>query len=86
MAPVPQKTSQIGAFGFLIFWLAEQSEKSANLWLDDRRPAPLAKLSKARITSILEVMTQNDLIVDFVIFPHHILITSSARFEELRHE
>lgn len=86
MAPVPQKTSQIGAFGFLIFWLAEQSEKSANLWLDNRRPAPLAKLSRSRIASILEVMIENDLIHDYVIFPYHILITRSARFEELRHE
>ena len=84
MAPVPQKTSQIGAFGFLIYWLAEQPEKSANLWLDNRRPTPLAKLSKARIASILEVLIQNDLVHDYVIFPAHILVTSSARFEGLR--
>lgn len=84
MAPVLQKTTQIGALGYLIFWLAEQSEISANLWLDNRRPAPLVKLSKARIASVLEVMIQNDLIVDFVIFPRHILVTSSTRFQELR--
>lgn len=86
MSPALQKTSQIGAFGYLIFWLAEQSEKSANLWLDGRRPAPLDGLSKTRISDVLEVMIHNDLIIDYIIFPHHILITSSARFEELRHE
>ena len=86
MSPALQKTSQIGAFGYLIFWLAEQSEKSANLWLDDRRPAPLDGLSKTRISDVLEVMIHNDLILDYIIFPHHILITSSERFEELRHE
>jgi len=78
-----QKTTQIGAFGYLIFWLAEQSEISANLWLDGRRPAPLGK---ARIAAVLDVMICNDLILDYIIFPHHILITSSARFEELRHD
>jgi hypothetical protein len=84
MAPASQTTSQIGAFGYLIFWLAEQSEKSANLWLDGRRPAPLYGLSKTRISDVLEVMIHNDLILDYIIFPRHILVTSSTRFQELR--
>lgn len=86
MSREQQKTTQIGAFGFLIYWLAGQPEKSANLWLDDRRPIPLSELSKARIASVLEVMICNNLILDYIIFPHHILITSSTRFEELRNE
>lgn len=86
MASAPQKTTQIGVFGFLIFWLAEQPEKSTNLWLDKRRPAPLIGLCKDRIAAALDVMICNDLIIDYVIFPRHILVTRSARFEKLRHD
>lgn len=86
MAREQQKTTAIGAFGFLIYWLAGQSEKSVNLWLDKRRPTPLTGLGKTRIVVVLDVMICNDLILDYIIFPHHILITRSGRFEELQRE